>query len=157
MTPKAHDTLVRCTTPNPRLAAVAAHTSSLVGAWRVGGEAKSTEPRLTRTMPYGATKRPRLVARIAEAGSVAGRGCSTSPQDMPDALHFLVLTVAGWANRPPEDQSADLREEQQGLWASCPEARSGPARAHVRPRRPSPWRCCMNTRCGWGGVARTSL
>ena len=45
--------------------------------------------------PYGATKRPRLVARIAEAGSVAGRGCSTSAQDLPDALHILVLTVAG--------------------------------------------------------------
>ena len=23
------------------------------------------------------------------------------------------------------------------------------------PRNPA-WRCCMNTRCGWGGVARTS-
>ena len=23
-------------------------------------------------------------------------------------------------------------------------------------RRAYPWRCCMNTRCEWGGVARTS-
>ena len=50
--------------------------------------------------PYGATKWPRLVTRIAEAGSVAGRGCSPSPQDMPDAQHVLVLPVAGWVNRP---------------------------------------------------------
>ena len=69
------------------------------------------------TAPYGATKRPRLVARIAEAGSVAGRGCSPSPQDMPDALHVLVLPVAGWVNRPPDNQIAYLREEQRGLRA----------------------------------------
>ena len=39
---------------------------------------------------------------------------------MPDALHFLVLTVAGWVNRPPEDQIAYLQEEQRGLRASWP-------------------------------------
>ena len=66
---------------------------------------------------YGATKWPRLVARIAEAGSVAGRGCSPSPQDMPDAQHVLVLPVAGWVNRPPDNQIAYLREEQRGLLA----------------------------------------
>ena len=71
-----------------------------------------------KRVSYGATKWPRLVERIAEAGSVAGRGCSTSSQDMPDALHILVLTIAGWVNRPPEDQIAYLREEQWGLRAS---------------------------------------
>ena len=78
-----------------------------------------TMPDVPRSHPfaYGATKRPRLVERIAEAGSVAGRGCSTSPQDMPDALQVLVLTVAGRVNRPPEDQLAYLREEQRGLLA----------------------------------------
>ena len=69
------------------------------------------------TTAYGATKRPRLVARIAEAWSVAGRGCSPSPQDMPDAQHVLVLPVAGWVNRPPDNQIAYLREEQRGLRA----------------------------------------
>ena len=69
------------------------------------------------SMAYGATKWPRLVARIAEAGLVAGRGCSPSPQDMPDALHVLVIPVAGWVNRRPEDQIAYLREEQRGLRA----------------------------------------
>ena len=64
--------------------------------------------RATITFPYGATTRPRLVERIAEARSVAGRGCSPSPQARPDALHVLVLTVAGWVNRPPEDQLAYL-------------------------------------------------
>ena len=34
--------------------------------------------RATITFPYGATTRPRLVERIAEARSVAGRGCSPS-------------------------------------------------------------------------------
>ena len=34
---------------------------------------------------YGAIKRPTLVERIAEAGSVAGRRRSTSLQDMPRA------------------------------------------------------------------------
>ena len=76
--------------------------------------------------PYGATTRPRLVARIAEAGSVAGRGCSPSPQDRPDALPVLVLTVAGWVNRPPEDQLAYLREEQRSLRASWPGGSVGP-------------------------------
>ena len=76
--------------------------------------------------PYGATTRPRLVERIAEAGSVAGRGCSPSPQDMPDALHVLVLPVAGWVNRPPEDQIAYLREEQRSLRASWPGGSVGP-------------------------------
>ena len=73
--------------------------------------------RAARRTPYGATKWPKLVARIAEAGSVAGRGCSPSPQDMPDALHVLVLPVAGWVNRPPDNQIAYLREEQRGLRA----------------------------------------
>ena len=75
---------------------------------------------------YGATTRPRLVERIAEAGSVTGRGCSPSPQDRPDALHVLVLTVAGWVNRPPEDQLAYLREEQRSLRASWPGGSVGP-------------------------------
>ena len=53
---------------------------------------------------------------------------------MPDALHVLVLTVAGWVNRPPEDQIAYLREEQRGLRAPGLEARSGSARARGWPR-----------------------
>ena len=97
-------------------------------------EATSELPQVS--IPYGATKRPRLVARIAEAGSVAGRGCSTSPQDMPDALHFLVLTVAGWVNRPPENQIAYLREEPIGPPGL--EARPGPSRVRGWPRRPAP-------------------
>ena len=68
-----------------------------------------TEVVLACNIPYGATNRPRLVERIAEAGSVAGRGCSTSPQDMPDALQVLVLTVAGRVNRPPEDSACVSR------------------------------------------------
>ena len=57
---------------------------------------------------------------------MAGRGCSPSPQDRPDALHVLVLTVAGWVNRPPEDQLAYLREEQRSLRASWPGGSVGP-------------------------------
>ena len=34
---------------------------------------------------------------------------------MPDALHFLVLTVAGWVNRYQEDQIEYLREENRIL------------------------------------------
>ena len=36
---------------------------------------------------------------------------------MPDAQHVLVLPVAGWVNRPPDNQIAYLREEQRGLRA----------------------------------------
>ena len=45
---------------------------------------------------------------------------------MPDALHFLVLTVAGWVNRPQDDQIAYLREEHRGLRASWPGGSVGP-------------------------------
>ena len=51
---------------------------------------------------------------------------SVSGQDMPDALHFLVLTVAGWVNRPQDDQIAYLREEHRGLRASWPGGSVGP-------------------------------
>ena len=53
---------------------------------------------------------------------------------MPDALHFLVITVAGWVNRPQDDQIAYLREEHRGLLAW----RLGRVRrVRVRPRRPA--------------------
>ena len=54
-----------------------------------------------------------------------------SPQDMPDALHFLVLTIAGWVNRPQDDQIAYLREERR--W--CADA-GRPTR--FKPSSPSP-------------------
>ena len=59
---------------------------------------------------------------------------------MPDALHFLVLTVAGWVNRPQDDQLAYLREEHRGLRASWPGGSVGPgtcrcAAASAPPRR----------------------
>ena len=58
---------------------------------------------------------------------------------MPDALHFLVLTVAGWVNRPQDDQIAYLREEHRGLLAwrlgrvrrVSVFGRIGPPRCHV--------------------------
>ena len=60
---------------------------------------------------------------------------------MPDALHFLVLTVAAWVNRPQDDQIAYLREEHRDLRASWPGgsvgsgvsvfARVGPPSCHV--------------------------
>ncbi len=58
---------------------------------------------------------------------------------MPDALHFLVLTVAGWVNRPQDDQIAYLREEHRGLLAwrlgrvrrVSVFGRVGPPRCHV--------------------------
>ena len=58
---------------------------------------------------------------------------------MPDTLHFLVLTVAGWVNRPQDDQIAYLREEPPGLlaWrlgrARCVSVfgRVGPPSCHV--------------------------
>ena len=63
---------------------------------------------------------------------MAGRGCSPSPQDMPDALHVLALPVAGWVNRPPDNQIVSPRRATgpPGL-----EARLGPARARGWPRR----------------------
>ena len=59
---------------------------------------------------------------------------------MPDALHFLVLTVAGWVNRPQDDQLAYLREEHRGLRASWPGGSVGPgtcrcSAASAPPRR----------------------
>ena len=85
------------------------------------------------TIVYGTSPGPVWCNKATEAsvanrrGRVgAGRGCSTSPQDMPDALHFLVLTVAGWVNRPQDDQIAYLREEHRGLRASWPGGSVGP-------------------------------
>ena len=37
---------------------------------------------------------------------------------MPHALHFLVLTVAGWVNRHQEDLIDYLREENRVLTGS---------------------------------------
>ena len=133
------------------------------GPSRAGVSPKNTDthealsrPAWQSTTSYGATKRPRLVARIAEAGSVAGRGCSTSPRDMPDALHFLVLTVAGWANRPQEDQIASLREELTGppgrLAWRLGRTRRVPVVGRVGPPRR---RVCHDRRLGpYGGPGR---
>ena len=82
------------------------------------------------------TKQPRLVERIAEAGSVAGRGCSTSPQDRPDALHFLV-THCRWLGEPPPRRS-DCVSPRRATGPLGLKARSGPARARGWPRRPAP-------------------
>ena len=87
-------------------------------------------------MPYGATKRPRRVERIAEAGSVTGRGCLTSPQDMPAALHLLV-SHRRWLGEPPPRRS-DCVSPRRASGPLGLEARSGPARGRVRPRRPAP-------------------
>ena len=55
---------------------------------------------------------------------------------MPDALHFLVLTVAGWVNRPQDDQLAYLRKEHRGLLAwRLGRARHVPVFGRVGPPR----------------------
>ena len=88
------------------------------------------------SLAYGATKRPRRVERIAEAGSVTGRGCLTSPQDMPAALHLLV-SHRRWLGEPPPRRS-DYVSPRRASGPLGLEARSGPARGCVRPRRPAP-------------------
>ena len=89
---------------------------------------------------------------------MAGRGCSPSPQDRPDALHVLVLTVAGWVNRPPEDQLAYLREEQRSLRASWPGGSVGPGACPWLAASARPVAACAATagparRVAWARVA----
>ena len=52
---------------------------------------------------------------IAEARSVLAAVPRVVSQGMPDALQFLVLTVAGWVNRHQEDLIDYLREENRVL------------------------------------------
>ena len=51
---------------------------------------------------------------------------------MPDALQFLVLTVAGWVNRHQEDLIDDLREENRILLSNVVHDRFGSVDAQRR-------------------------
>ena len=69
-------------------------------------------------------------------GRLPGRGCLTSPQDMPAALHLLV-SHRRWLGEPPPRRS-DCVSPRRASGPLGLEARSGPARGRVRPRRPAP-------------------
>ena len=63
-------------------------------------------------------------------------------QAVADGYGVSVRTVAKWVQRFRQLGAAGLED--------------GSSRPQQTPHITSPGRCCMNTRCGWGGVARTS-
>ena len=73
---------------------------------------------------------------------------------MPDALHFLVLTVAGWVNRPQDDQLAYLPRRTSGppglLAWRLGRARHVPVFGRVGPAPSSPRvPRSLASPCGW--------
>ena len=75
--------------------------------------------------PFGYLKKDPLRVVVV----VATRGCSPSPQDMPDALHVLV-THCRWLGEPPPRRSACVSPRR----ATGPpglEARSGPEEVSI--------------------------
>ena len=80
--------------------------------------------------------------RVIERGAPGARpGSSTGPSRQKIPLHR---------------QLADLRVQLADLALMVPPPALTPVREHLAQTSNRLRRCCMNTRCGWGGVARTS-